>query len=130
MSKQIIDWDSWDDEECKAAWQKLTGEYSIMQVMHALWGGLKSGDVELTGSICNRRGFYGEQHVFEVDFSDADGIEESWISHKVDVPISILKGMVVEHEKIMAEPETYSSIFTEADIENAAGDFHFSWKDD
>ena len=130
MSKQLIDWDKWDNEECEKAWKALTSEYSAMQVMYAVFGGILSGDVEFTGAILNKKAHNSPVHVVDFDFAKPDEVCENWISYKYDVPVSTLKNIADEHVKMQQDPSLHSNIYSEHDLENAAAEFFFRWKHD
>lgn len=112
----IINWETWNEEECKEAWKKLREDHSAIEILYALRGGMSVGDIKLSGSIGGLTRFDATETVFvDIDFEEPDEVCETWIDYKPEIPVSKIKVIADSYRFDEKQKKDHEGIFSEGD---------------
>lgn len=128
MTRDLVNWKNWDDDECKSAWNKLIEQFSSQDIMYAFYGGILSGDIKVGLSIVGNRGHEGPKGIVEIDYKEASEICENWIDYRPKISLSALKEMVENYNHIQENyDEVYKGIFTKEELEYVHSELFIKW---
>lgn len=111
-----LEWENWDEEESREAWQELRESLSPTEILYALYGGLLENEIEIQGGFAGHRSHGQAAHGFEFGLKDTPSIEEQTISYERHIPIETFLGIAQNHRDV--ERDENNSALTKEEMEH------------